>query len=198
MRRLSHAALALMICLGLASCSLVGAGLRKLRSKKKKPEAEQKDNTVHVIGVIELVNPEQRFVLIRMHGKLAIPAGREITAMDAGGAQTKLKVSPEKKQDFLIADIVDGNPRAGNLVVFKPDKAAVTPAGPDMPPGPNPPSPPPPFEPPFPTTPPAAVAPGEFTRPVIDGPSPIPPQPVPSGVPGAPLPGRIELPPVVR
>jgi hypothetical protein len=201
MRRLFHAALALMTCLALPSCSLIGAGVRAFRSKKK-PEAARDDNTVHMIGVVELVNPEQRFVLIRTHGKLSIAAGQEITAMDAGGTTTKLKVSPEKKQDFLIADIVDGNPRAGNLVVFKPVKAAAPPASPSQPVGPGPPPVLPPFEPPLPLTPPAPVTVGEFTKPgsAVPSPSPIPPQPVPSANPDAtiPVPGQIQLPPVVR
>jgi hypothetical protein len=201
MRRLFHAALALMLCLALPSCSLIGAGVRALRSKKK-PEPARDDNTVHMIGVIELVNPEQKFVLIRTHGRLSIPAGREITAMDAGGATTKLKVSPEKKQDFLIADIVDGNPRVGNLVVFKPVKPAVPPASPGQPVGPGPPPVLPPFEPPLSSPPPGPVTASEFTRTGGNVPSasPIPPQPVPAANPEAtvPEPGQIQLPPVVR
>jgi hypothetical protein len=76
MRRLFHAALALMLCLALPSCSLIGAGVRALRSKKK-PEPARDDNTVHMIGVVELVNPEQKFVLIRTHGRLSIAADIE-------------------------------------------------------------------------------------------------------------------------
>ena len=191
-----------MICLVQPSCSLVGKGLRKLPWKKKKPAAAQNENVTRIIGTIEMVNPEQRFVLIRAQGRLSIPAGQEITAMDGSGALARLKVSPEKKQDFLTADIVDGNPRAGNVVVFKADKTALPPADPNQHVLPILPSPSPPVDPPLQPMPLTPVAPSEFTRSIGNvpaTPSPIPPQPVPAN-PGEtiPVPGQIQLPPVVR
>ncbi len=196
-----------MVCLPLTSCSMMGKGLGKLPwLKKKKDEPVQTDEGARLIGVVEMVNPEQRFVLVRTQGKILIPAGQELTAMDASGTTTKLKVSPEKKQDFLIADIVDGNPRAGNVVVFKLDRTALPPADPNTPPlgpGPGPAPGPPPSDPnvqPPPITP---VTASEFTRPGAEPPltrSPIPPQPVPAAESNAtiPVPGQIQLPPVVR
>lgn len=205
MRRLFYAALALIACLSLPSCSLIGAGLRKIPWKKKKAPADSKDNNfTQVIGVVEMVNPEQKFVLIRTQTRMTISAGQELSAMDGFGGFARLKVTPEKKQDFLTADIVDGNPRAGNVVMFKPNMKTVPPATPNQPPGPNsPPFSPPPELPvqPMPLTP---VSPSEFTRPgaatVPATPSPIPPQPVPAPNSGAnvPEPGQIQLPPIVR
>lgn len=188
-----------MVCLALPSCSIIGKGLRKLPWKKKKKEdAAQKEEVTRVIGVIEMVNPEQRFVLVRTQGKITVPPGQEITAMDATGTTTKLKVSPEKKQDFLIADIVDGSPRVGNVVLFKASPKPTTQPDPLQPPLA------PPSDPnvqPMPLTP---VAPSEFTKTggqVPPTPSPIPPQPVPSASPPGttiPEPGQVQLPPIVR
>lgn len=201
MRRLLHIALALMVCFALPSCSMIGKGLRKLHwKKKKKADAAQNEEATRVIGVVEMVNPEQHFVLIRTQGRIAIIAGVEITAMDASGTNSKLKVTPEKKQDFLTADIVDGNPRVGNIVVFKADKNVVPPATPSQPAVPDPPLPFQPVEPPVQPIPLTPVSPSEFTRPGVSTPSPIPPQPVPPANTGAtiPVPGQIQLPPVVR
>lgn len=205
MNHLLRAALALCLCFAVPSCGLVGRALHKLPWKKKKKAAEKKEEAVRVIGVVEMVNPDQKFVLIRTRGKLLVNPGVEIYAMDGTGGQSKLKVSPEKKQDFLIADVVDGTPHIGNVVLFKPDKSAVPPAAlpgdPATGPGPPPDQPPPdlPVQPP----PIGPVNPDEFTRPqnfTPAQPSPIPPQPVP-GQPGSeaiPVPGQVQLPPVVR
>ena len=212
MRRLFHTALALLVCIAVPSCSLVGAGLRKLPWKKRKKPPVAKDNTTHIIGFVEMVNPEQKFVLIRTQTRIAISAGQEISAMDGLGGAARLKVTPEKKQDFLTADIVSGSPRVGNIVMFKP-VAQTTPVVPGPQPVPNPPplaplplDPPtgPPMQPP-PLTP---VSPSEFTRSGSQHPpsvSPIPPQPIPSQPMPAtspeatvPAPATPQLPPVVR
>lgn len=208
MSRLLRVLLAISLCFAVPSCSLIGKGLRKLPWKKKKKDTEKKDDAMKIIGVVELVNPDQHFVLIRTQGKLLLNPGLVIYAMDGAGGQSKLKVSPEKKQDFLIADIVDGSPRMGNVVLFKPDKSAVPPpADPNQPvvgPGPPPNQPPPPD---LPVQPPpiSPVNANEFTRPGMNPaapaqPSPIPQQPVP-GAPGSdtiPVPGQVQLPPVIR
>lgn len=107
--------------------------------RKKGPEAVKGTENApggptYLIGLVELVNPEQKFVLIRTETKVAIPAGHSLIAIDATGAQTKLKVSPETKQNFLTADIADGTPRVGNLVIYRPGQQG-TAAGPQSAPG---------------------------------------------------------------
>lgn len=202
----------LMSCLALPSCALIGKGMSKLPWKKKKKQQSGKDDDAsRLVGTVEMVNPEQRFVLIRTHGKLAIGAGQELTVMDPSGAQSKVKVSIERKLDFLTADIIDGTPRTGSMVLLKPDKKAPPPppADPNQPPA-SPDALPlqPPTEPPVQPPPLTPVSPNEFTKPAGAAPparSPIPPQPVapqpaPTSEPGAaiPAPGQIQLPPVVR
>ena len=210
MPRLEPLLTALLLGLALSSCGLLkrDKGPELVKGSENSP-----DGPTYLVGLIELVNPEQRFVLIRTEGKVVVPAGRELVAIDATGAQSKLKVSPEKKQHFLTADITDGQPRVGNLVAYRPGKAVTPPPTPALPANPDQPSavstgPTPPVLPP-----PAPAAPAEFLTPagLSSGeparPSPIPPQPQPT-VPAAPSPAsggqltpteqQIVLPPVVR
>lgn len=207
MNHVLRIALALCLCFTVPSCGLVSKGIRKLPWKKKKKDAPKED-VVQAVGVVEMVNPDQKYVLVRTRGRMLVNPGTELFAMDGTGGQSKLKVSPEKKQDFLIADVVSGTPHIGNVVLFKPDKSAVPPATPPNQPVVSPNSPPPPD---LPVQPPpiAPVNPNEFTRPQNFSPapapmpaqtSPIPQQPLP-GQPGSetiPVPGQVQLPPVVR
>ena len=91
-------------------------------SKKDEPDPKnEKDNTDPVaVGIIEFVNPEQKFVLIKMQSRQPMPTGQVLTALDATGALSELTVSPERKGTHVTADIKSGTPRAGNLVIFKP------------------------------------------------------------------------------
>jgi hypothetical protein len=102
--------------------------------KKKDGLVEGSENSpegpTYLIGLVELVNPEQRFVLIRTEGAVKVPPGDQIIAIDATGAQSKLKVTPEKKQNFLTADILEGNPKVGNLIVHRPAQQQAKPVTP--------------------------------------------------------------------
>lgn len=116
------------------------------RHKVPKPVEGTENSTegpTYLIGIIELVNPEQKFVLIKTEGRMAIPIGQELTALDATGALSKLVVSPERKANYLTADIREGNPRVTNLVTYRPkmQPAATTPADPSTPQVPEGPTP---------------------------------------------------------
>lgn len=122
-------------------CALAGgavlvscASLRKKGPEPVKGTENAPGGPTYLIGLVELVNPEQRFVLIRTETKIGIPAGHSLIAIDATGAQTTLKVSPETKQNFLTADIADGTPRVGNLVIYRPGQQGVA-TGPQAAPG---------------------------------------------------------------
>lgn len=82
------------------------------------------DGPGYLVGIVEFVNPDQRFVLIKTQGAALVPAGSSLTALDATGALSEIVVSPERKGTHLTADIKSGNPRAGNLVIYQPDKKA--------------------------------------------------------------------------
>ena len=84
-----------------------------------------------LIGTITLVNEENRFVLIDAN-ETAEP-GLPLQAVTPGGEPAaRLKVSPEKKAPFLIADIVSGTPHRGDQAITLPPapQAATVPPAP--------------------------------------------------------------------
>jgi len=155
------------LCL-LTSCQMMD----KLLKPKPPKKAEDSNATKQqAIGVIEMVNPEQRFVLIRTPADILIPAGTELYSTNAQGEAVKLKVTPEHKGSFLAADITLGNPQRQDVVMYQ--------ATSNQPPMPPPDTargdfkqntPPSLSAPPQPQAPPTTAAPGEFLR-------PVPPQP---------------------
>lgn len=123
--------------LGVAVVVLSGCGTvqKKLLARKqaaeKAADAGQKKDMF--IGVIESVNPEQKFVLIRLDRRLIVPAGTTLDVRSAEGQKSTLVVTPEHKLSFLSADITSGTPGVGDIVILPQQAAAVvTPA---VPPG---------------------------------------------------------------
>lgn len=97
------------------------------------------------VGTIELVNPEQDFVLIRCEVIPVLPDQAELTAVGADGSESKLVLAPERKGRHLTADIRDGSPQLRQLVVYRrsPSSASPSPAAPEAPATPTPPAAPP-------------------------------------------------------
>ena len=109
----------IVLLLGLTSCSyLIGKAVGSKLSSKKSP-ADNRTGEAKVIGVIELVNPEQNYVLINCEQRLNIPAGTEIVSQNADGSKTKLKVTPERKGNYITADITEGTPQLRDIVLYK-------------------------------------------------------------------------------
>jgi hypothetical protein len=105
--------------LALSSCSYF---IGKYAAWKLSSQRDSKNNRVgeaKVIGVIELVNPEQNYVLINCEQRLNIPAGTDILAQSPDGRKTKLKVSPERKGNYITADITEGTPGLRDLVLYQ-------------------------------------------------------------------------------
>lgn len=101
---------------------------RKAKAKRKGGQVSSKEETV-LVGVIEMINPEQNYVLIRCDQQHALAAGTELTAIDASGTQSRLMLTPERKGMHLTADIKEGAPKVANLVIYrKPGAGAATPA----------------------------------------------------------------------
>lgn len=178
----------------LASCSaLKDDGPELVKGTENSPEGP-----TYLIGLVALVNPEQHFVLIRTEGAVKVPPGDQIITIDATGAQSKLKVTPEKKQNFLTADIVEGQPRVGNLVIHRPGQQAAKPA-PSQPPADESGTMPLPVAPAVsggsavPGSTPATPTLDAALSPAPGGPPPSPP--LPADQPSGPLPA---LPPVIR
>ena len=108
-----------LILLCLSHCASKDPSTTPIEGTENSP-----DGPGYLVGIIEFVNPEQRFVLIKTQGAAIIPAGSKLTALDATGALSEIVVSPERKGAHLTADITTGQPRAGNLVVYQPNKGA--------------------------------------------------------------------------
>ncbi|MDZ4405602.1 hypothetical protein [Prosthecobacter sp.] len=109
----------ILVLLGLPSCSfLMGKAVGWKLSSKKLP-ADNRMGEAKLIGVIELVNPEQNYVLINCEQRLNIPAGTEIVSQGADGSKTKLKVTPERKGNYITADITEGTPQLRDIVLYK-------------------------------------------------------------------------------
>jgi hypothetical protein len=125
-----------------SGCGLAKRGLAKMSRPKKGQNEEKKDVVKDTyVGVIESVNPEQQFVLVRLEQRLAISAGTQLETRTTSGLRAKLVAGPERKLNFLAADIVDGVPHAGDIVVL-PAGAMGTGAPGTTPPGTTPGTPP--------------------------------------------------------
>lgn len=105
--------------LGLSACTYLAGKLGGLHPSSKKLQTDSRIREAKVIGVIELVNPEQNYVLINCEQRLNIPVGTEIVSQGVGDSRAKLKVTPERKGNYITADITEGMPQLRDLVLYK-------------------------------------------------------------------------------
>jgi hypothetical protein len=129
-RTLSIWILLLALPVTLGGCRVLG----KWFPRKKKDSSDTATRELF-IGTIAMVNPEQRFVLVQTGLKLNLQTGWRLETRPVSGNKSVLTVSPEQKLNFLSADIVEGFPQKGDLVVLPPQgnlspTAAEPPAGP--------------------------------------------------------------------
>lgn len=114
----------------LSSCGSMSHFLKK-SSKSAKPQAPAAPKD-QVIGTIEMVNPEQHFVLVKTLNRMALTAGTKLESHSPNGLKAVLTVTPEHKMNFISADIVEGYPQQGDIVVEiavpKPPDAPAQPA----------------------------------------------------------------------
>jgi hypothetical protein len=139
MPRLCVALLLTSLAVFSSGCGLAKRGLASIGSKRSDRDDEERKNIARetVVGVIESVNPEQRFVLVRMEQGIAVNAGTRLETRSPNGLLSKLVAGPERKLNFLAADIVEGMPHAGDVVVVVPT-GVPQPGAPDTPPGVDP------------------------------------------------------------
>lgn len=121
------------VVLSLSGCSWAdsktGGFLSGMLAKKAAKNSKKGD--YRMVGVVEMVNPEQNYVLINCDQRMNLPAGTEILAQNTDGTRVKLKVTPERKGNYITADIQEGVPQVKDLVLqqIKPgDLPAVNPA----------------------------------------------------------------------
>lgn len=141
----------LLVSAALASCKL-GGGVKSILGKgggrDRTPGGESGETQV-LAGTIRLVRPGLGFVLIQSSGG-APPPGSELDVHRGGTDRpvAALRVSPETKTGFVVADILSGEPREGDVVFWSlptappPDQRAggaapppPLPPLPDLPPG---------------------------------------------------------------
>ena len=79
-----------------------------------------------VLGTIRFAY--DNFVLIYAPVKLNVPAGTKVTTIGKDGVPrgVELTLSNERKGSFLVADVVSGQPKAGDLVVIIPGNRGAT------------------------------------------------------------------------
>jgi hypothetical protein len=113
--------LVLLACLAFASgCSLIK---KRALLRKHAQNAANKNSDVY-LGVVESVNPEQKFVLVRTEIRIALAAGTKLETRSPSGTMAILVVTPERKMNFLSADITEGAPAAGDAVILPASSAA--------------------------------------------------------------------------
>jgi hypothetical protein len=116
----------------------LATGCASLRFGKTKPTAGTPPEAPAevFVGTIELVNPEQDFVLIHCEVIPVLPDRAELTAVGLDGSESKLVLAPERKGRHLTADIREGQPQLRQFVVYRRSPAstpATTPTAPNAP-----------------------------------------------------------------
>lgn len=101
---------------------LCGAGglLGGCSAREKKSEQVVAVQTPRHIGEIKLVNDASKFVLID-HGQMPAPAEGVLLKARSGGADSaELRVTQVQRRPFVVADILSGEPKRGDAVVYLP------------------------------------------------------------------------------
>jgi hypothetical protein len=72
-----------------------------------------------LVGEVAIVDEAGRFVLVDLASNLYVPApGLALRTLDSAGKTTAhLRAAAERKRPFIAADIVDGSPAVGDLVL---------------------------------------------------------------------------------
>lgn len=71
------------------------------------------------VGMIHMVDPEGRFVLVRSSRTFQVESGTRMTSYAGDGSVTGIfEVSAARKGAFLTADILQGNPTKGDQVLM--------------------------------------------------------------------------------
>ena len=101
-------------------------GFRRIEGKssvqinEEEKESDEKSEAKYFIGEICLVQRSLGFVLIKS-SKLKPPKGTILHVIQEGEitSKAKLRVSPERRPGFIVADIIAGEPTLGDWVFFK-------------------------------------------------------------------------------
>ncbi len=106
----------------LAGCGLLGGGSRDdgEKGQEGKDEAERAEPaSVRVVGEIASVHPGEGFVLIRRHARAYFGEGNTLASLGPDGGTASLQLTGERLGRFLAADIREGTPAKGDLVIVR-------------------------------------------------------------------------------
>jgi hypothetical protein len=105
----------ILVCVALVA--LPGcASLKKLSPFKKPPRGERVHPAPERVGVIVLVNEEQRFVLIDTTTGVIPDAGTALKTFRKDVEVAVLHAGEVQRRPFVIADFVTGEPARGDVV----------------------------------------------------------------------------------
>jgi hypothetical protein len=96
--------------------SLVLSACRTSTNSAGEPKAATLQNIE--VGEIAFVDSKRRFVLIDLQSNLYVPApGVVLRSRNSSAETARLQVGSEQKRPFIAADIIDGAPEVGDLVI---------------------------------------------------------------------------------
>lgn len=109
-----------LLALGAMLWLSTGCGLlrRTLHWGAKPAKADPNAGKELFIGVVDMVNPEQHFVLIRTGVNMTLKTGTALEARSPEGNRSGLTVTPEHKTNYISADIANGTPKRGDFVIL--------------------------------------------------------------------------------
>lgn len=130
-----------------ASCGNLQNLATRARAKKQQRAMEQLATTsseeatarlgARALGEVAYVDSAEQFVLIRTLNGIAIPALASLETRRQGRRTALLRGSPERKNAFATADLLEGSPQSGDGVFPSSAKPSTRPK-----PSPAPPTPP--------------------------------------------------------
>lgn len=117
--RFASLVLAAALCSSLIACDWMKRKPIPKAVPIRFPKANTSDGTKgkpRAVGTILLVNAEAGFVLIDAHGWVLPEGGTALKCLRDGVDSGIVTVGSEKQGSHVIADIVTGNPKKGDMV----------------------------------------------------------------------------------
>lgn len=103
-----------ILCTVLVSLCCSGCGLFK-----KKPKIVLRNTNIRLVGRIEQVNEEARYVLIRRYGPWKFDGGEEVAESRGDERSASLLPTGEKLGEHIAADIRSGTVEVGDAVYIR-------------------------------------------------------------------------------
>lgn len=88
-------------------------------AKEEEAAGKQKQAPVRLVGEIASVHAEEGFVLIRRHAQGRIEAGGLLSTLSPAGGTASLRFTGEMLGRYYAADLQDGSPKVGDLVIAR-------------------------------------------------------------------------------